>query len=39
MRRIRLTAGVGLAVALGVATLAYADGASENTAHVDAGIT
>ena len=38
MRRLKLTVAVGLTVALGVATLAYADGVSENTAYVDGSI-
>ncbi len=38
MRRVRFTVAIGLSVALGVAALAYADGASENTAYVDGSI-
>ena len=35
MRRVPLTVALGLAVVLGVAALAYADGATDNTAAVD----
>jgi hypothetical protein len=38
VHRVRFIAAVGLTVALGVAALAYADGASDNTAYVDGSI-
>jgi hypothetical protein len=38
VRRIRIVVAIGMSVALGVAALAYADGASENTAYVDGSI-
>jgi len=38
VRRVRFTVAIGCAVALGAGALAYADGASENTAYVDGSV-